>query len=152
MNDEDIFIITEMGNIIKVATKDIKATGRVTYGVKGIGLKEGDGVVATFPVSDDIGIITSQGKGKRMKADQFIIQNRGGRGVSCIKLDPEDCVAAALSIPKGTMGNSLLIVGKPNSICIPLVELPEQTKLGGGTKVIEWSEVFTAVRLEGGSI
>jgi DNA gyrase subunit A len=152
MNDEDIFIVTEMGYIIKVATKDIKATGRVTYGVKGIGLKDGDGVVAAFPVSDSIGIITGEGKGKRMKANQFIIQNRGGRGVNCIKLDSDDGVAAAVPIPKGAMNDSLLIVGKPNSICIPLVELPEQTKIGGGIKVIERSNVYTAVRLEGGSI
>lgn len=150
MGEENVLIVTKNGMAIKVPTDDIKAIGRLTSGVKGIGLKENDEVVAAFPIgAHQVGFITESGKGKRVNVDQFIIQGRGGRGVSGIKLDPDDHVAAAVPIimPTSNSAESLLIVGKPNSICIPAFELSEQTKAGSGTKVIERSIVQTVVRL-----
>lgn len=144
MGEENIIIITKNGYAIKVPTNDIKAIGRLTSGVKGIALKDNDEVVAAFPVSHMTGIITSAGKGKKIPTDQFVIQARGGRGVSCIKLDQGDWVVAAAPI---TNSESLLIIGKPNSICIPVSEIAEQSKAGSGTKVIENSIVHSIVRL-----
>ena len=144
MTEEDILIVTKKGMVIKVPSNDIKAIGRLTCGVKGIGLKDDDEVVSAFPVTDELVIITAQGKGKRVKSSQFIIQSRGGRGVSGIKLDIGDHVAAAAAV---SPLDSLLIVGKPNSICIPASELSEQTRNSSGTKVIEKSTIQTAVRL-----
>ena len=144
MTEEDILIVTKKGMVIKVPSNDIKAIGRLTCGVKGIGLKDDDEVVSAFPATDELVIITAQGKGKRIKSSQFIIQSRGGRGVSGIKLDIGDHVAAAAAV---SPSDSLLIVGKPNSICIPASELSEQTRNSSGTKVIEKSTIQTAVRL-----
>ena len=144
MTEEDILIVTKKGMVIKVPSNDIKAIGRLTCGVKGIGLKDDDEVVSAFPATDELVIITTQGKGKRIKSSQFIIQSRGGRGVSGIKLDIGDHVAAAAAV---SPLDSLLIVGKPNSICIPASELSEQTRNSSGTKVIEKSTIQTAVRL-----
>ena len=144
MTEEDILIVTKKGMVIKVPSNDIKAIGRLTCGVKGIGLKDDDEVVSAFPATDELVIITTQGKGKRIKSSQFIIQSRGGRGVSGIKLDIGDHVAAAAAV---SPSDSLLIVGKPNSICIPASELSEQTRNSSGTKVIEKSTIQTAVRL-----
>ncbi len=144
MGEENILIVTKTGYAIKISSKDIKAIGRLTSGIKGITLKENDEVVAAFPVSYMVGIITSTGKGKKIPTEQFIIQGRGGRGTSCIKLDQGAEVAAAIPL---TGFESLLIVGKPNSICIPASELTEQSKLGSGTLVIERSNVHTMVKL-----
>jgi DNA gyrase subunit A len=132
--------------IIKVPTDDIKPIGRLTSGVKGIGLKEGDNVVSAFPVSktSEVAIITRNGKGKKVSISDIVIQNRGGRGVSYMKLDAEDEIAGAAAL---SPNSSLLIVGKPNSICIPGSELSTQSKLGTGTKVIENSSVYTIVEL-----
>ena len=147
MEDENVILMTHDGIIIKVPTDDIKAIGRLTYGVKGISLKENDYVIAACPINkDDAGItfVTINGKGKRVKIENIIIQNRGGRGVSYMKLDSGDYIAAATTFKEDSI---ILIAGKPNSICIPALEISEQTKVGSGTKVIERSIVQTIVRL-----
>jgi DNA gyrase/topoisomerase IV subunit A len=146
-NSEEDILITKMGNAIKIPTDDIKPIGRLTSGVKGIGLKDEDEVISALivhPEEKEIAIITSKGKGKRIELSNFIIQNRGGRGGNCIKLDSGDYIAAAALISEDS---SLLINGKPNSICIKASELVSQTKNGMGTKVIERSTVSSIVRL-----
>ena len=148
MEKEPVVLITKNGNVIKVPTDDIKAIGRLTSGVKGIGLKDGDEVVSAFPLKkdiNDVAVITSGGKGKRLEVSSLTIQNRGGRGVSCIKLDQGDWIAAAAALPSDS---SLLILGKPNSICITGSELAAQSKTGAGTKIIERGVVQGAVVLE----
>lgn len=144
MGEENILMVTKNGNVIKIPTNDIKAIGRVTSGVKGINLKENDKVVAAFPVSHETAIITKNGKAKKVETEQFIIQCRGGRGVSGIKLDSDDYVVSALPI---VLNESLLIIGKPNSICTASTEIPVQSKASAGVKIIERSIVNFVVKL-----
>lgn len=97
-DSKEVILITKNGNAIHIPTCDIKPIGRLTSGVKGIGLKDNDEVVSTLVISskeEEVIIVTSNGKGKRMALQNFILQNRGGRGINCIKLDSEDFVAAA---------------------------------------------------------
>ena len=145
-NKEEVIMVTRKGMIIKVPTDDIKAIGRLTSGVKGIGLKDGDEVVSAFPVLKDnsIAIVTKAGKGKRVLASDVVVQNRGGRGVSCMKLDLGDEIAGAAALQAST---PLLLVGKPNSICISSEEIPVQTRAGSGTKMIERSIISSLVVL-----
>lgn len=146
-DSKEVILVTKNGNAIHIPTCDIKPIGRLTSGVKGIGLKENDEVVSALIISskeEEIVIVTSSGKGKRMSLQNFIIQNRGGRGVNCINLDQGDYIAAAAL---ATKDSSLLIIGKPNSICIPASEFSSQSKTGMGTKVIERSIVHFMVRL-----
>ena len=147
MDEQDVVLITKLGNSIYVPTNDIKAIGRLTSGVKGIGLKDNDDVVTALVVSskdDEIVLTTSSGKGKRISLNNFVIQNRGGRGVNCIKLDQGDYVAAAAL---ASLNSSLLIIGKPNSICIPVSEITQQSKTGSGSKIIERSLIQSIVVL-----
>ena len=146
MEDENVIFVTNKGMLIRVPTDDVKAIGRLTYGVKGIALKDDDYVVSAFNTKDinDVTIITKEGKGKRIPLKNISVQNRGGKGLNYIKLDPSDEVATA--VPTNP-DSSILIVGKPNSICIPAQEFSEQTRAGAGTKIVERSIVQTAVRL-----
>lgn len=143
-DDEKIILVTEQGYAIKFTFDDIKPIGRLTSGVKGINLKDGDGITGAinFSSNDDyVVLITEEGKSKRMFVSDFTIQNRGGRGNMALKLDPDDYVAAAL---RATEKDLVLIAGKPNSICVPVNEISIQSKLGGGTKIIERSVVESA--------
>ena len=144
-DDEKIILVTEQGYAIKFTFDDIKPIGRLTSGVKGINLRDGDGITGAinFSSNDDyVVLITKEGKSKRMPISDFTIQNRGGRGSMALKLDPDDYVAAALH---ATEKDLVLIAGKPNSICVPVNEISIQSKLGGGTKIIERSIVESAI-------
>ena len=142
----ELLFITKNGLSLRIKTDDIRPIGRLTSGVKGIALKEEDELVSVLDLYDkaNIAIITSKGKAKKILNKDFIIQGRGGRGTSCMKLEQGDFIAAAALVE---LDSSLLIVGKPNSICIPASELIEQTKGGSGTLAIERSLVQTMVRL-----
>ena len=147
MNEEDIIIGTKFGNIIRVPSDDINPIGKLTCGVKGIALKENDEVVSAFYISKDIkylGIFTHNGNSKKMDMSNFTIQKRNGRGNNIIPLEEKDYVTSIVPLTKE---DSLLVVGKPNSICTTVQELSEQTKLGFGTKIIERSAVQSVIVL-----
>ena len=147
MNKEDIIIGTKFGNVIRVPSDDINPIGKLTCGVKGIALKENDEVVSAFYVSKDIkylGIFTHNGNSKKMDMNNFTIQKRNGRGNNIIPLEEKDYVTSIVPLTKE---DSLLVVGKPNSICTTVQELSEQTKFGYGTKIIERSTVQSVIVL-----
>ena len=82
----DVLIFTRKGQVIRFREKDIRETGRVARGVRGIRLKEGDVVVSMEVVAQaaeetKILIVTEKGYGKRVKLSQFKVQKRGGQGV-----------------------------------------------------------------------
>ena len=90
----------------------------------------------------EIVIVTKNGKGKRLPLKEFIIQNRGGRGSSCISLNSDNYVVAAVPVFKDS---SILVVGSPNSICIPASEIIVQSKISSGVEIIENSKVTSAI-------
>ena len=82
---EDFLIYTKKGLVIRIDNEDVRETGRLTRGVKGIRLTSGDSV-ASMEVIDKkeermILVITEKGYGKRVKSLEFKSQNRGGKGV-----------------------------------------------------------------------
>jgi DNA gyrase subunit A len=85
-----VFIGTRHGKAIRFEENDIRPMGRVSMGVRGIHLRDGDQVeqAATFDHADggDILVVTDQGFGKRTPVEEFRLQGRGGYGVTLIRL------------------------------------------------------------------
>lgn len=130
MNEEDLILFTKEGMIIRFTTNDISPIGRVTSGVKGIKLNDNDIVVRGIPITNKdatIAIIDINGYGKRCKIDEFITQGRGGKGLKT------GCKIAGAELV--TEEDNLLLMGKPNSICISATELVIQGRNTIGTKL-----------------
>jgi DNA gyrase subunit A len=53
-DEDDLMIITSVGNVIRIRAKDVSVIGRNTQGVKLIGLEEGEKVVALAPVVESV--------------------------------------------------------------------------------------------------
>ena len=74
--------------------------GRVSAGVRGINLREGDFVeeVAVFDATEnnDILVVTDQGFGKRTEISEFRLQKRGGYGITLIRLTDKNGAVAAI--------------------------------------------------------
>jgi DNA gyrase subunit A len=85
-----VFIGTHLGMAIQFHETDARQMGRVSAGVRGIHLRDGDWVeeVATFHPDDrhDILVVTSLGYGKRTPVEEFRVQQRGGYGITLVKL------------------------------------------------------------------
>ena len=148
MNEENIMIITKKGMSIYFETKNINPIGRVAAGVKAIKLNEKDEVITGIPVYDtnlDLAIFTSGGLGKKMKISDFTIQNRAGKGVIIYKNSTvsDDIVGATVI----TDEDNILLIGKPNSICISSKDIPLLTKVGMGNIMIKNSKINKIVKL-----
>ena len=87
-NKKDIILVTKDGQCIRFKETDVRSTGRVSMGVRGINLMDGDEVVAMQLNSQGhyLLIVSENGMGKRTSIGEFTCQNRGGKGVKCYKI------------------------------------------------------------------
>lgn len=87
-DQKDILLVTKFGQCIRFHETDVRSTGRVSMGVIGIHLSEGDEVVGMqLDVQGQYLLIVSEkGLGKRTLVEEFSSQNRGGKGVKCYKI------------------------------------------------------------------
>ena len=84
-NTEDIFLATKFGMSIRFKETDARITGRVSYGVIGMKLDEGDEVVGMQMASQGeyMLVVSEKGYGKRTGISEFKLQLRGGKGLLC---------------------------------------------------------------------
>ena len=87
-NEQDIFLVTKYGQCIRFHETDVRSTGRVSMGVIGMSLTDGDEVVGMQlnTQGEHLLIVSERGLGKRTSLDEFTAQNRGGKGVKCYKI------------------------------------------------------------------
>ena len=99
-NTKDIFLVTKKGQCIRFHETDVRVTGRVSMGVIGMKLNEGDEVVGMQmdTQGEKLLIVSENGMGKRTPIEEFTAQNRGGKGVLCYKITEKtgDIVGAKL--------------------------------------------------------
>ena len=86
--DDDIIIVSRLGQGIRFHENDVRPTGRNTGGVHGMRLRKGDEVISMDIARDDsdLFVITDAGYGKRTPISEWRVQGRGGQGVIAIKL------------------------------------------------------------------
>ena len=87
-NTKDIILVTKYGQCIRFKETDVRVTGRVSMGVRGINLVDNDEVVGMQMSSqgDYLLIVSENGMGKRTAVSEFSVQLRGGKGVKCYKI------------------------------------------------------------------
>ena len=148
VKDENIILITKKGMSIHFTTKDITPIGRVTAGVKAIKLNDEDYVIGGFPVhktTDSIAVISEKGLGKKSPISDFTVQGRGGKGVLIYK--PTSSTGDIAGAAMVSDSDNVLLVGKPNSICIAATDIPELSRTSIGNIMVKNSSVISVVKL-----
>ena len=87
-NEKEISLVTKFGQCIRFKENDVRTTGRVSMGVRGINLLDGDEVVGMqiCTQGDYLLVVSENGMGKRTPMAEFTVQLRGGKGVKCYKI------------------------------------------------------------------
>ena len=87
-NEKEIILVTKFGQCIRFKENDVRTTGRVSMGVRGINLLDGDEVVGMqiCTQGDYLLVVSENGMGKRTPMAEFTVQLRGGKGVKCYKI------------------------------------------------------------------
>ena len=148
LKEEELLLITKQGMSIRFETTGISAIGRVAAGVKSIKLNEGDEVLIGLPINDTtktVAIFTSKGLAKKTILDEFPVQGRNGKGLSIYKptKDTGNIVGALLINDE----DNILLVGKPNGICISATEIPTLGRISAGNIMIKNSEVLRITQI-----
>ncbi|EGD47668.1 DNA gyrase, A subunit [Ruminiclostridium papyrosolvens DSM 2782] len=81
--NQDIILSTVNGMAIRFKETDARPIGRVSQGVKGMELDEGDFIIGMEVCTDNttLLVVTENGFGKRTELDEYKVQTRGGKGV-----------------------------------------------------------------------
>ena len=83
----NVFLGSYRGKAIRFHESDIRPSGRVATGVRGMRLAQGDHIVGMEVLShgQTLFTVTENGYGKRTSIDEYPVQKRGGKGVISIK-------------------------------------------------------------------
>ena len=89
---QDIALLTRNGQAMRFSESEVRAMGRVSTGVKGINLRQGDEVVDMVVVRESSTLLTicENGYGKRTSQVEYPCKHRSGRGVIDIKTSPRN--------------------------------------------------------------
>ncbi len=90
--ESQLLVATRHGMSIRFEGEDVRPMGRVSRGVRGIDLEEGDAVVdfAVVPAEQAdryVLTVTERGYGKRTELGEYRLQGRGGKGVIDIQTE-----------------------------------------------------------------
>ena len=90
---DNVVLVTREGMCITFDEKEVRPIGRVSQGVIGIRLDDGDEVIGMESViaggKATLLAITENGFGKRTELDEYRVQIRGGKGVITYKITPK---------------------------------------------------------------
>ena len=143
MNDENLVLVTKQGMSIHFETSGINPIGRMAAGVKSIKLAEDDEVLIGLVVKDDkesVAVFSKKGMAKKTSLEEFPAQGRNGKG---LKIYPEEVAGAAIVNDE----DNVLLIGKPNSICISATEIPVLGRISVGNTMIKNSEIMRVVKI-----
>ena len=163
-NDQDILLVTKYGQCIRFHETDVRSTGRVSMGVRGMNLGDNDVVIGMQISSQgkDLLIVSEKGMGKRTNMDEFTRQNRGGKGVKCYKItektgnvvgmkavddDSEIMIINTEGIIIRMKCEDISIYGRITS-GVKLINLPENDKVASVAKVRKASAEIDGEQVE----
>lgn len=99
--DDDIFIVSRSGQVIRFSENEVRPMGRTAAGVRGMKLRAGDEVVSADPGRGDdaLLIVSDGGYAKRTQIAQFPRKGRGTQGVIGVKItSKKGAVVAAFMV------------------------------------------------------
>jgi len=114
--NKEIFLGTKKGLAIRFNEQDVRPTGRVSHGVRGMSLEDDDEVVGMEVLSGAATIltITEHGYGKRTQSSEYRIQGRRGKGIITIKTSERN--GAVVGMKQVTNEDNLMIITSTGKI------------------------------------
>ena len=96
----DIFIGTHLGKMIRFNEADVRDMGRVSRGVRGINLEDGDYVIGMSLYREDgkLLVVSEKGYGKKTELSEYKCQTRGGKGTFSYKISDVTGAVAGLQV------------------------------------------------------
>ncbi|MBQ2613800.1 MAG: DNA gyrase subunit A [Clostridia bacterium] len=96
----DIFIGSHLGKMIRFNEKDVRMMGRVSRGVRGMNLEDGDYVVGMSLACENgkMLVVSEKGYGKKTELSEYKCQTRGGKGTTSYRISEDTGAIAGVQI------------------------------------------------------
>lgn len=140
--EEEVIMGTSTGLSIRFQGEDIRTSGRITRGVKGISLKEEAEVIGMDIIPRDyeeqntqLLVITENGYGKKTPLSEYRCQARRGKGLKTIRMTEKSGRICALRVLEE--GSELMIITQKGiMIRISSEEIPSWSRVTQGVRLI----------------
>ena len=111
----ELLLADRNGRAVRFNENTVRAMGRVSTGVRGMRLDEGDDevvgmVVVNKPEEETIMVVSENGYGKRSQVEDYRVTNRGGKGVKTLNITEKTGRLVAIKVV--TDENDLMIINK----------------------------------------
>ncbi len=110
--NNEILLAAREGKAIRFNEKKVRPTGRTTSGVQGMNIGEKDEIVGMICVDPqnptEILVVSENGYGKRSELEEYRVINRGGKGVTTLKITEK--TGKLVAIKSVTDDNDLMII------------------------------------------
>ena len=147
-NTKDIILVTKFGQCIRVRETDVRVTGRVSMGVRGINLMDNDEVVGMQMSSqgDYLLFVSENGMGKRTAVSEFTVQLRGGKGVKCYKITEK--TGNVVGVKAVNEENEIMLITTEGIIIrIPCSGISILGRITSGVKLMDVAENITVASI-----
>lgn len=142
--ENDIVLVTELGQSIRFNEKDVRSMGRAAAGVRGVKIAKGDKVISTEVVlnpKDYLLTISQRGVGKRTPLAQYKTQNRGGSGILTHRVATKTGKLVSARIVEEAVGKDLLLMSaKAQVIRLPIKQVPVLGRATQGVYLMRMNE------------
>ncbi len=142
--NDDVFIVTRDGKVIRFHERSVRPMGRATTGVRGIKLVAEDEVIGMDVIAEgdkpDLLTIMENGLGKKTSVDLFRGQSRGGQGIKVAKVtEKTGKVAMAQVIPTKT--NEVIITSRKGQVVkLDIKSVPKLSRDTQGVILMRFSD------------
>lgn len=147
-NTKDIILVTKFGQCIRFRETDVRVTGRVSMGVRGINLMDNDEVVGMQMSSqgDYLLFVSENGMGKRTAVSEFTVQLRGGKGVKCYKITEK--TGNVVGVKAVNEENEMMLITTEGIIIrIPCSGISILGRITSGVKLMDVAENITVASI-----
>lgn len=147
--EDELLVATKNGMAIRFSEKDARVMGRLATGVRCIRLAQEDEVVGCAILQDGAMVltVTQEGKGRCTNAQEYRLQNRGGKGIR--NYSEKGHVAGIQVVEK--QDDIILISLEGILIRMHAEDIAVQSRYGSGVRVMRLGEsdrVVTVARTE----
>jgi DNA gyrase subunit A len=148
---QNAFLGSRYGKSIRFHESKVRPMGRVSQGVRGMRLAEGDYIVGMEVLTDGktLMTVTENGYGKRTSIDEYPIRNRGGMGVITIKTTERNGMVVAILLVTNE-DDLMLMTDRGKIIRMPIKDISVIGRNTQGVRLIAMApgeRVVSAARL-----
>lgn len=142
--DDDVFIVTKDGKVIRFHERSARAMGRATTGVRGIKLVGNDEVIGMEVIAKgnkpDLLTIMENGLGKKTNVDLFRGQSRAGQGIKVAKVTDKTGKVAMAQVILAETAEVIITSKKGQVVKLDITSVPKLSRDTQGVILMRFSD------------